>query len=274
MRDKTVLLVSHGLQYLRECDTVLFLEDGRIVEAGQPEELLARPGGHLAGLAQYEHQADRAVPGGGRGSTQLGDHHYQEEEEIQKKEKEEPSRSSNSWAPLLRYLRECGNRLELAIIFVFVVIFVLNRLFSTVFLQKWLDTGDGREQERRQNGSASNLTDQELRGFVVDNPDLWKYQLGYGMIVLGMLLTGFIKGAALLFKLLRGSEKIHKKMVQGVVGSPMAFFDLNPSGWILNRFSRDMDIMDTRIPFYLEAVGQYSLMIFVQVGRILIFTDY
>ena len=60
MRDKTVLLVSHGLQYLRECDTVLFLEDGRIVEAGQPEELLARPGGHLAGLAQYGHQADRA----------------------------------------------------------------------------------------------------------------------------------------------------------------------------------------------------------------------
>ena len=66
----------------------------------------------------------------------------------------------------------------------------------------------------------------------------------------------------------------HKKMVQGVVGSPMAFFDLNPSGWILNRFSRDMDIMDTRIPFYLEAVGQYSLVIFVQVGHILIFTDY
>merc|ERR1719180_62136 len=45
----------------------------------------------------------------------------------------------------------------------------------------------------------------------------------------------------------------------------MAFFDVTPSGRILNRFSKDMDEMDTRIPFLLEAVAQYSLMNISQV---------
>ena len=54
LREKTVLLVSHGLQYLRECDSVILLKDGRILESGQPEELLATPCGHLAGLAGFE----------------------------------------------------------------------------------------------------------------------------------------------------------------------------------------------------------------------------
>ena len=32
LADKTVLLVSYGLQYLRECDTIIYLEEGRGTE--------------------------------------------------------------------------------------------------------------------------------------------------------------------------------------------------------------------------------------------------
>ena len=242
MKDKTVLLVSHGLQYLKECDTVIFLKDGKMVEAGKPEELLSRSQGHLAGLAQFDYPGDKVQVKDRDGREELVDHQYEEEEEVQSVEGEEPRRDNRGWAALFRYLRQCGSRLELAVIFVFVVIFVLDRLFTTVFLQIWLDAGDGLEEVRRQNESYSNLTDHDFRGFVIYNPDLWKYQLGYGMIVLGMLLSGFVKGTALLFKLLRGSRKVHHKMVEGITKSPMAFFDVTPSGWILTRFSRDMDV--------------------------------
>ena len=39
-----------------------------------------------------------------------------------------------------------------------------------------------------------------------------------------------------------GSKKIHKLMILNVMRSPMSFFDVTPSGWILNRFSKDMDV--------------------------------
>ena len=50
------------------------------------------------------------------------------------------------------------------------------------------------------------------------------------------------KGAGLLIKLMGGNLKIHKKMLNSIMLSPMAFFDVTPSGRILNRFTKDLDI--------------------------------
>ena len=44
------------------------------------------------------------------------------------------------------------------------------------------------------------------------------------------------------------SRIIHEKLLTGVTRSPMTFFDTNPSGRIVNRFSADVDIMDGQIP--------------------------
>ena len=44
MRGRTVLLVSHRVSALRRCDRVLVLQEGRLVQAGTPEELASRPG--------------------------------------------------------------------------------------------------------------------------------------------------------------------------------------------------------------------------------------
>jgi ABC-type multidrug transport system fused ATPase/permease subunit len=43
----------------------------------------------------------------------------------------------------------------------------------------------------------------------------------------------------------------------------MQFFDTTPIGQILNRFSKDVDEIDTRIPFYLEALVMYLSLILI-----------
>jgi len=37
-----------------------------------------------------------------------------------------------------------------------------------------------------------------------------------------------------------------------VVASPMSFFDVTPSGQVMNRFSKDMDEIDVNLPFLSE----------------------
>ena len=45
------------------------------------------------------------------------------------------------------------------------------------------------------------------------------------------------------------SKVIHQRLLNRVMRSPMSFFDTNPTGRIINRFSADIDKIDLTIPF-------------------------
>ena len=54
LKNKTVLLVTHGLQFLRQCDRVIFIKNGEILEQGTHEELMAKKSGLYASMATFD----------------------------------------------------------------------------------------------------------------------------------------------------------------------------------------------------------------------------
>ena len=72
----------------------------------------------------------------------------------------------------------------------------------------------------------------------------------YGVLVAGSLVTATSGAFSVLHTTLKSSEKLHDRMTSAVIKAPVLFFDVNPCGRILNRFSKDIGSMDTLVPMY------------------------
>ena len=63
---------------------------------------------------------------------------------------------------------------------------------------------------------------------------------------------------------LRSSQRLHDRMVKAILHTQPSFFDKNPTGRILNRFSRDIGTMDEQLPPIFISCIQDSLFVFLR----------
>lgn len=63
------------------------------------------------------------------------------------------------------------------------------------------------------------------------------------------------------------SQNLHDNMFMGLISTSMRFFDLNPSGHIMNRFSKDMGCVDEALPRAIRDATQTNLNM---IGAILV----
>lgn len=82
----------------------------------------------------------------------------------------------------------------------------------------------------------------------------------YGGLVAGAFLMAASRAVMFFFVALNSSKNLHNAMAKAVIKAPVFFFDTNPAGRILNRFSRDIGVMDDLLPLvFLDAL---QLMLF------------
>ncbi len=47
---------------------------------------------------------------------------------------------------------------------------------------------------------------------------------------------------------LKAAQVFHQSMLKRIIRSPMSFFDTTPQGRIVNRFGKDVDVLDNTLP--------------------------
>lgn len=76
----------------------------------------------------------------------------------------------------------------------------------------------------------------------------------FGALAVVQALGRFACTAAVLLGGVLASHQLFLQLLSSVTRSPMLFFEQTPTGHLLNRFSRDMDAVDSVIPDKLKSV--------------------
>ncbi|KAM9493789.1 ATP-binding cassette sub-family C member 12 [Clarias gariepinus] len=299
LKGKTVILVTHQLQYLEFCDEVLLLHHGKIKEAGTHRELMMAQGryAHLINNYQMEQSddkkeeapvsqsdsseqskqgRDRSMSGGVVNAafdmtdeTVKPDDSAAETEETKEGEdqlvsKEMSQEGSVTFRTYHNYCQAAGGYFLLFFIMLFFILLVAATAFSNWWLSYWLSQGSGLNTTN----TTSDVGDISL------NPDLGFYQMIYGLIVVIMVVLSVLKGYTFTKVTLHASSKLHDTMFRRILASPMSFFDTTPTGRMMNRFSKDQDEIDAVLPFNMENFMQFCLIVICTLLTVVIVFPY
>uniref|UniRef100_A0A8C9E9A3 Multidrug resistance-associated protein 4 n=1 Tax=Phocoena sinus TaxID=42100 RepID=A0A8C9E9A3_PHOSS len=111
--------------------------------------------------------------------------------------------------------------------------------------------------------SALNVT-VNGQGNVTEKLDLYRYLGIYSGLTVSAVLFGITR-SLLVFYVLVSSSQLHQ-MFESILRAPVLFFDRNPTGRILNRFSKDIGHMDDLLPLTFLDFIQTFLQVIGVVG--------
>uniref|UniRef100_A0A674E9K4 ABC-type glutathione-S-conjugate transporter n=1 Tax=Salmo trutta TaxID=8032 RepID=A0A674E9K4_SALTR len=224
LRDKTRVLVTHGMSFLPQADLILVLVDGEITESGSYQELLSRHGAFadfIHTFASNDRKESVTETAAQRGRTSLGD-----------------TNSTNLQGMELEMYMEYFKTIGMAFIIPIVFLYAFQQGASLAYnywLSLWAD-------EPIVNGTQVD-TDMKLAVYGA---------LGFaqGIAIFGTTVAISVGGII-------ASRHLHMDLLKNVLHSPMSFFETTPSGNLLNRFAKEIDAIDCMIPDGLKMMLGY-----------------
>ncbi|KAF6287414.1 ATP binding cassette subfamily C member 12 [Rhinolophus ferrumequinum] len=285
LRGKTVVLVTHQLQFLESCDEVILLEVGEICEKGTHQELMEERGCYaklvhsLRGLqfkdpehiynaamveALKESPAERdegavLAPGDekeeGKGpdtDSAFVDINAPAHQLVQT---ESPREGAVTWRTYHTYIKASGGYLLSLFTVSLFLLMIGSSAFSNWWLGFWLDKGSQVTCGTQGNRSVCEM------GVVLADTGQHVYQWVYAGSMVSVLAFAVTKGFTFTKTTLMASSWLHDRVFDTIVQSPMSFFDTTPTGRLMNRFSKDMDELDVRLPFHAENFLQQVFMV-------------
>ncbi|CAH0714288.1 unnamed protein product, partial [Brenthis ino] len=270
LKNKTRVWVTHNVSYLAQTDHILVLRDGEVSEEGTYQQLLEKKGAFAEFLLHHLSDAERTSPEeldeikqdleiklGTEFQNKLqrarslsestseseqpaaaGDRSGSVKRRTPEKDKlievEKTETGSVKWSVYKHYLTSVGVTAS-AVTVLMNLVLQLFQVGSNYWLAEWSN-----DEHMLVNGTV----DKSRR-------DLY---LGvYGGLGVGQVVSVSVSSLALYLGSLAAARALHAGLLAGVLRAPsIGFFDCTPVGRVLNRFSKDVDVLDNVLPMTLR----------------------
>jgi len=244
-RGKCVILATHQHQYVTDYRCIL-MKGGGIHHVGSYDECVDAAGGTLKAHVAHSSVEEfgkvfetseqmnltPVIEDGGRetGHVQLIDEDTKEDKVI----------GVVQFETYMKYAKAMGGIWVALVILVLFTLTQASALVAVAMMGRWAEQ------------PPSEQSDSQLRVVIV------------GLVSLTVILTCF--RAMVMFNVtIKASRKLHDRMTEAVLRAKVSFFDTNPLGRILNRFSADVGSNDDALP---QTLFDFSMILFVVLGAL------
>ncbi|KAK0158233.1 hypothetical protein PV328_009265 [Microctonus aethiopoides] len=282
LSNKTRILVTHQVQYLKDVDAVVMLNNGVIENQGKLKDFNEEHLNLLASSATEEKTENNQIKDSELKPVPevIMSSNYVNDDEDQPQETEELIvKGGVSKSLYWRYFRAGASVTGL---FFFLFITVLAQLGSSG-TDWWLAYWTGQEEKRIRNelnpgnSTTDNLSNNNSSHVSVNKTVIFNetisndtnnyYDVDTALWVYGILvITSVVMTTArnvIFYKIcMNASKNLHNTMFGSLLRAPMRFFNIHPSGQILNRFSKDTGCVDELLPMaMIDSIQIFLVMI-------------
>ncbi|XP_073153667.1 ABC transporter C family member 4-like isoform X2 [Henckelia pumila] len=258
LRDKTILLVTHQVDFLNNVDQILVMRDGMVVQSGKYNDLLkmgmdfkALVTAHEASMELVEVETASENIASPKLSTQRSSKFGEENGEANPQERSEVNGGSSR---LVKDEERATGKISLHVYKLYCTesfgwIGVIAALFFNLSWQGALMSNDywlAYETSEKRSASFDPILFIEV----------------YAAIAALSFVLVAVRGTLFAVIGLKTAQNFFKQILHSILHAPMSFFDTTPSGRILTRASTDQTNVDTIIPFFLSlAISGYTSLL-------------
>uniref|UniRef100_A0A4W3I7X0 Multidrug resistance-associated protein 4 n=1 Tax=Callorhinchus milii TaxID=7868 RepID=A0A4W3I7X0_CALMI len=264
LQNKPRILVTHQLQYLSAATHILIIKEGKVVQKGTFTELL-KSGVDFASLLKHEEEDESTGLEPMLKSTRnrtlsqtsilslgsLGSSAQSIQELLSATPEESRSEGSVGFQIYKKYFSAGAST--------FVLFFLLVLSFKNILMSESSDCLT--LFCRAANQEQLNITELLNQNQTVMELDLGFYLGTYAGLTLAVILFGIVRSLMIFEVLVNSSQELHNRMFNSIIRAPVLFFDQNPIGRILNRFSKDIGHLDDLLPYTCLDFSQTFLQI-------------
>eukprot|EP01080_Neovahlkampfia_damariscottae_P012239 gene12239-5825_t len=218
LKEKTILFVSYDLQYLKYSDKVLIFDNGIISSFGTYDELM-----------ESNEEFNLLIKEKSENLMLESEEKYTEPEKhleipIEKLVVEETKTVGGiNFGVVITYFKGFS-MITLSTILFFGILNQLSKVLMDVWLSIW----------------SSHLIQPEA--------PLFFYLMTYSGLSIYVVCSAYVMSLSILIGSIWSANKLHSMMLSRIFRASITFFDQNPVGRILNRFSKDQNTIDLQMP--------------------------